>query len=80
MISAREEIEIATAQGAACAILGLLAYRAGCGFAERPPAIRTAEQLNAWQEGWQVGYDSEKLKNHRQAYNLARATQLKHLG
>lgn len=54
---------------AACAVLGLLAYRAGCPFAARPSWLVTVAQLDAFQFGWSAGYDTHLLNTH-QAYNL----------
>jgi len=57
---------------AACAILGLLAYRAGRPVEQRPKDFEHPWQLDAWQQGWQVGYDSENRCPHfKQAYALA---------
>lgn len=60
------------ASASACAILGLLAYRAGKSIDARPATISQIWQLDAWQQGWTVGYDSDKrCHSHRQAYGLA---------
>jgi len=59
----------------ACAILGLLAYRAGHAYSDRPAEFRHPWQLEAWQQGWATGYDS--ARHHmvpKQAYSLAWVT------
>lgn len=60
---------------AACAILGLLAYRAGRPISDRPVMLSEPWQLDAWQQGWTCGYDSEKrCATPRQAHGLAYLT------
>jgi len=57
---------------AACAILGLLAYRAGKSFADRPADLTHPWQLDAWQNGWVAGHDSEKrCYTAKQGYSIA---------
>lgn len=65
------------ASGAACAILGLLAFRAGLGFAARPVKLTTPAQLDAWQQGWAAGYDASKIKDPMKAYSVASYNHLK---
>jgi len=58
--------------GAACAILGLLAYRAGHSFSDRPAEFEHPWQLDAWQQGWATGYDCARHHMEpKQAYSLA---------
>jgi len=60
---------------AACAILGLLAYRAGRPVSDRPVNIEHPWQLDAWQQGWIAGFDSDKrCHTPKQAYGLAFVT------
>lgn len=60
---------------AACAILGLLAFRAGRPVSDRPLALSEPWQLDAWQQGWTCGYDSEnRCHSPKQAYGLAFVT------
>jgi len=57
---------------AACAVLGLLAFRAGHPVSARPTEFTHPWQLDAWQTGWVVGFDSERHKmTNRQSYGLA---------
>lgn len=56
----------------ACAILGLLAFRAGKSVSDHPTTFTEVWQLDAWQDGWCAGYDSERrCNNAKQAYSLA---------
>lgn len=70
-MSAHEIEDPSAASGAACAILGMLAYRAGLGFAARPAKLVRPAQLAAWQEGWTAAYDADKIKDKMKAYSVA---------
>jgi len=60
------------ASSAACAILGLLAYRAGHSMSDRPKEFTHPWQLQAWQQGWAIAFDSDRRKMvPKQTYSLA---------
>lgn len=70
-MNARHTLKVARS-ASACAILGLLAYRAGHPVSDRPATLTEVWQLDAWQQGWTSGYDSDKrCHGPKQAYGLA---------
>jgi len=67
----RDQVTIAKS-ATACTVLGLLAYRAGKSYSDRPAEFTHPWQLDAWQSGWSVGFDSEKrCRDAKQSYSLA---------